>query len=171
MNNIKSYSEFVSTNQINEDKSIENKIKNISRHLAFDKDVIKYLNTTRSKREIGWRDLLNTKLLGSDKNYINYITKNMVANHNSKITGPISVHVRNNDDDSSSIELDTTSKNTSLSKQVASINNRLEDVENVLGIDPDDSDTLIAAMDKAKELGFDTIERENEEDEEDNEEE
>ena len=74
MEYVKSFSDFVCSKIINEEQSIENKVKHLSRHLAFDKDVIKYLNTTRSKREIGWRDLLLKKLHGTNQDYITYIT-------------------------------------------------------------------------------------------------
>ena len=68
MNNIKSYKDFLL-----EYKSEEDIVKDLARHLSFDKDVIKYLNTSRSRRKIGWRELLQSKLHGSNLDYINYI--------------------------------------------------------------------------------------------------
>lgn len=153
MKNIKSFDEYLT-----EEKSIEIKIKNISRHLAFDKDVIKYLNTTRSKREIGWRDLLTKKLRGDDVNYINYVTKNMVQNLNPKITGPTSVKFKNDDDDDDDqLELDNRLTDTESPDRLGDIEDRLKNIEDTLGIDPEDSDTVDTAQDKAEELGFDTI--------------
>lgn len=167
MNYVKKFSEFIdSQRKINEEKSIENIVKRISRHLAFDKDIIKYLNTTRSKREIGWRDLLDKKLHGTDKEYINYITKNIVQNLNPKITGPISVKFKNDENEDEETEIDSRLKNLPVNDKIEDINRRLEDIEDTLGIDPDDEDTLIKAKEKAMELGFDTIEDEDEEKEE-----
>lgn len=157
MSYIKSFSEYVSS--INEEKSIENKVKNIARHLAFDKDVVKYLNTTRSKREIGWRDLLDTKLRGEDKDFITYITKNMVANLNPKITGPVSVKFDDGDFDNKETTLSTRLDNMSTDDKIDDINRRLEDVEDMFGIDPDDPDSLKGARKKAEELGFEPFER------------
>lgn len=158
---IKNFYEFSHSSIITEEKSIENKVKSLSRHLAFDKDVIKYLNTTRSKREIGWRDLLLKKLHGSNQDYINYITKNMVQNMNPKITGPVSVKFDNDDDETEEVELDSRLKGLPIDDKIEDINHRLEDIEDTLGIDPDDEDTLIKAKEKAEELGFDTIEDED----------
>ena len=168
MGYIKSFSEFVSS--INEEKSTENKIKNIARHLAFDKDVIKYLNTTRSKREIGWRDLLDKKLRGSEKDYLTYITKNMVANLNPKITGPVSVKIDDGDFDNDEVEISSRLDGLSTDDKIEDINRRLEDVEDMFGIDPDDEDTLDAAREKAEELGFEPFEKEDDEREDDEEE-
>ena len=50
MNNIKQYSNFIL--EMKSDKDI---VKDLARHLAFDKDIVKYLNTSRAKREMGWR--------------------------------------------------------------------------------------------------------------------
>lgn len=167
MGYVKSFSEFISSiESVNEDKSTETKIKTIARHLAYNKDIIKYLNTTRSKREIGWRDLLMTKLHGTDKEYITYITKNMVQNLNPKITGPVSVVIKNDDKDKDELEIDNRLKGLSTDDKIEDINKRLGDVENTLGIDPDDEDTLETAKEKAKELGFETIEDEDEEEKE-----
>lgn len=157
MSYVKNFSEFVSS--LNEAKSLEDKIKNIARHLAFDKEVVKYLNTTRSKREIGWRDLLDKKLHGSNKDYITYITKNMVQDLNPKITGPVSVKFDNDDLETQEIEIDTRLTGLSTDDKIEDINRRLEDVEDMLGIDPDDEDTLDKAREKAEELGFDVLDK------------
>lgn len=169
MSHIKSFSEFVES--LNEAKTTEDKIKSIARHLAHDKDVIKYLNTTRSKREIGWRDLLDKKVHGADKDYINYITKNMVANLNPKITGPVAVKVDDGDFDNPEIEIDSRLKGLSTDDKIEDVNRRLEDVEDMFGIDPDDSETLIKAREKAKELGFDQLPLDGDDIEEDEKEE
>lgn len=165
MRNIKSFDEYLT-----EKKSLELRIKNISRHLAFDKDIIKYLNTSKSKREIGWRDLLNKKLTGDNLNYVNYITKNMVTNLNpNNITGPTSVTYTNDEDDKDSVELDNTLNNQPAPNELEIINNRLKDIEDTLGIDPDESETVDDSKEIADELGFKTImddESESEEDEE-----
>ena len=87
MNTIKSYNEFL----LLEMKTEKEIVQDLARHLAFDRDVIKYLNTSRSKRKIGWRELLDYKLRGKQKDYINYITKNMVADYNPRITGYIKI--------------------------------------------------------------------------------
>ena len=169
MEYVKSFSDFVCSRIINEEQSIESKVKHLSRHLAFDKDVIKYLNSTRSKREIGWRDLLLKKLHGTNQDYITYITKNMVQNMNPKITGPVSVKFKNDEDEDKGIELDSRLKGLSTDDKIEDINRRLEDVEDTLGIDPDNEDTLEKAKEKAEELGFDTIEDEEENDKEEEE--
>ena len=82
MNNIKDFSQYVI-----EAKSERETVRDLARRLSFDKDVIKYLNTSRAKRKIGWRELLQSKLHGNNLDYINYITKNMVADYNPQITG------------------------------------------------------------------------------------
>ena len=68
MNTLKSYSDFLL--EMKSDKEI---VRDLARHLAFDKDIVKYLNTSRAKREIGWREMLDTKLHGKNKDYINYL--------------------------------------------------------------------------------------------------
>ena len=159
---IKNFSEYVLSLELNESKGIEDKIKNIARHLSHDKEVIKYLNTTRSKREIGWRDLLDTKLHGSNKEYINYITKDMVTNMNPKITGPVSIKLKNDDTENQEVEIDNRLKGLDTNDKIDDINRRLEDVEDMFGIDTDDVDTLKKAKDISKSLGFDVIERDEE---------
>jgi hypothetical protein len=56
-------------------------------------------------------------------------------------------------------------------EKIDDLNRRLTGVENVLGIDPDDEDTLDKAMKISKDLGFETIEDEDDEDDEKEEEE
>ncbi|MCM1218924.1 MAG: hypothetical protein NC548_30960 [Lachnospiraceae bacterium] len=160
MDNIKSFSEF-----LNEAKSIEYKIKQVARHLAFDKDVIKYLNTSRSKREMGWRDLLDTKLRAGDKEYINYITKQMVSDLNNTITGPISVKVNDGDFDNNKDEI-SRFNGIAPEDKMDDLNKRLKDVEDTLGIDPDDKKSLDKVKKKAEKLGFDVIDDKDKEDEE-----
>lgn len=159
MSYIKSFSEFISSNRVNESKTVEDKIKELARHLAFDKDIIKYLNTTRSKREIGWRDLLNKKIHGGDKEFITYITKNMVANLNPKITGPVSVKIDDGDFDNPDIEISSRIDDMDTNDKIDDINRRLEDVEDTLGINPDNEDTLEDVKNKVKKLGFNPIKR------------
>lgn len=155
MDYIKSFSDFISSPEfINEATSIEDRVKKLARHLAFDKEVVKFLNTTRSKREIGWRELLNKKLHGENKDFIAYITKNMVQNLNPKITGPVSVKLKNDDEENQEVELDSRLKGLSTDDKIEDINRRLEDVENMFGIDPDDEETLLKAREKAEEIGF-----------------
>ena len=84
MNNIKHFDEFIT--EVKSDKDI---VKDLARHLSFDRDVVKYLNTSRAKRKIGWRELLSDKLHGKNLDYIKYITKNMVADYNPQIVGPV----------------------------------------------------------------------------------
>lgn len=152
MNHIKSFVDYVT-----EAKSIENTIKDLARHLAFDKDVIKYLNTSRSKREIGWRELLAKKLRGNKSEFITYITKNMVSDFNPEITGPVSVKIDDGDFDNDDVEISRFDQ-IDPDDKLDDLNRRLEDIENTLGIDPDDEETLDKVKDKAKELGFDVIE-------------
>lgn len=146
MNNIKSFDDFIF--EVKSEKEI---VRDLARHLAFDKDIIKYLNTSRAKRKIGWRELLDSKLHGGNKDYINYLTKNMVADYNPQITGY--VHVDDVEGD-----FDAVSRNDrrfaaiSPEDQIADLNDRVGDMENILGIDPDDNDSLervAAALDNA----------------------
>ena len=50
MSYIKSFSEFISSNRVNESKTVEDKIKGLARHLAFDKDIIKPWKEGKSLR-------------------------------------------------------------------------------------------------------------------------
>lgn len=164
---IRKFSEF-----INEAKSVQEIVKDLARHLSFDKDVIKYLNTSRSKREIGWRELLQSKLHGDNLEYVTYITKNMVADYNPQITGPVSFKSNGEEDFDNTTVVDTSRFNDmDPDEKIDDLNRRLTGVENVLGIDPDDEDTLDKAMKISKDLGFETIEDEDDEDDEKEEEE
>lgn len=162
MNNIKNYTEFLL--EVKSDKDI---VRDLARHLAFDKDIVKYLNTSRAKREIGWREMLDTKLHGKNKFYINYITKNMVADYNPQITGYVHINDTEEDDFDQAEEVkDRGFDDMSTEDQIADLNDRVGDVENLLGIDPDDDKTLnkvAKALDKA---GYEKPENENDEEEE-----
>ena len=146
MNNIKSYKDFLL-----EYKSEEDIVKDLARHLSFDKDVIKYLNTSRSRRKIGWRELLQSKLHGSNLDYINYITKKMVAHYNPQITGPT---ITPDEEDIEFIGRKKKFMDMSLANQLDDLNDRVTDIENTLGIDPDDPDTVDKAQKELKEIGF-----------------
>lgn len=146
MNNIKSYKDFLL-----EYKSEEDTVKDIARHLSFDKDVIKYLNTSRARRKIGWRELLQSKLHGSNLDYITYITKKMVANYNPQITGPI---ITPDEEDNELIGRKKRFINMPTTNQLNDLNDRVTDIENTLGIDPDDPDTIDKAQQELKEIGF-----------------
>ena len=162
MNNIKNYTEFLL--EVKSDKDI---VRDLARHLAFDKDIVKYLNTSRAKREIGWREMLDTKLHGKNKFYINYITKNMVADYNPQITGYVHINDPEEDDFDKAEEVkDRGFDDMSTEDQISDLNDRVGDVENLLGIDPDDAKTLdkvAKALDKA---GYEKPENENDEEEE-----
>lgn len=146
MNNIKSYKDFLL-----EYKSEEDIVKDLARHLSFDKDVIKYLNTSRSRRKIGWRELLQSKLHGNNLDYINYITKKMVAHYNPQITGPA---ITPDEEDIDFIGRKKKFMDMSIANQLDDLNDRVTDIENTLGIDPDDPDTVDKAQKELKEIGF-----------------
>lgn len=157
MNNIKDFTEYI--NEVKSDREI---VRDLARRLSLDKDVIKYLNTSRAKRTMGWRELLKTKLHGNNLDYINYITKNMVADYNPQITGYISV----NDETEEDFDEETETENGEITKRelknsLDGIIDRVEDIEDVLGIDPEDSDTVEVAKET---LGLNTDD-ENEEEE------
>lgn len=138
MNNLKSYSDFIF-----EMKSEKDIVKDLARHLAFDKDIIKYLNTSRAKRELGWREMLDTKLHGKNKDYITYITKNMVADYNPQITGY--VHINNDEEGDFDVDQEEQAKEfaeLSMEDQLKNLNKRTSDVEGVLGIDIKDEKSL-----------------------------
>lgn len=137
MNTLKSYSEYIT-----EMKSEKDIVKDLARHLAFDKDIIKYLNTSRAKREIGWREMLDTKLHGKNKDYINYLTKNMVADYNPQITGYIHINEPEEDDFDATKDDDRGFFDMSPEEQIADLNTRVTGVEDLLGIDPDDAESL-----------------------------
>jgi hypothetical protein len=155
MNNLKDYEEY-----INEAKSVREIVRDLARRLSFDKDVIKFLNTSRAKRTMGWRELLQSKLHGNNLDYINYITKNMVADYNPQITGYINVK----DEDEGDFDKEEEEKNKErkgvLGDDLDDIESRVEDIEYVLGIDPDDRDTIEIAKDK---LGLNTDDSDDDE--------
>ena len=155
MNNLKDYEEY-----INEAKSVREIVRDLARRLSFDKDVIKFLNTSRAKRTMGWRELLQSKLHGNNLDYINYITKNMVADYNPQITGYINVR----DEDEGDFDEEEEEKNKErkgvLGDNLDDIESRVEDIEYVLGIDPDDRDTIEIAKDK---LGLNTDDSDDDE--------
>lgn len=157
MNNLKDFTQYV--NEMKSDREI---VRDLARRLSLDKDIIKYLNTSRAKRTMGWRELLQTKLHGNNLDYINYITKNMVADYNPQITGYLHI----NDEEEDYEEKEETENGEEITKKELknSLNgliDRVEDIEDVLGIDPDDSDTVEVAK---QELGLNTDD-ENEEEE------
>ena len=161
MNNIKNYTEFLL--EVKSDKDI---VKDLARHLSFDKDIIKYLNTSRAKRELGWREMLDTKLHGKNKFYINYITKNMVADYNPQITGYIHINDEDEEEDFDQQDNDRGFEDMTPEEQIADLNDRVGDVENLLGIDPDKDaslDDVAKALDKA---GYEKPEIKDDEEEE-----
>lgn len=155
MNNLKDFEQYV-----NEAKSVREIVRDLARRLSFDKDVIKFLNTSRAKRTMGWRELLQSKLHGNNLDYINYITKNMVADYNPQITGYINVK----DEDEGDFDEEEEEKNKErkgvLGDDIDDIESRVEDIEYVLGIDPDDRDTIEIAKDK---LGLNTDDSDDDE--------
>ena len=163
MNNIKCYADFIF--EMKSDKEI---VRDLARHLAFDKDVIKYLNTSRAKRTMGWRELLDTKLHGKNKDYINYLTKNMVADYNPQITGYI--HINDEDegdfDQENEEEKDRGFDEMPTEDQISDLNDRVGDVENLLGIDPDDDKTLDNVAKALDDAGYEKPEKNDEEEEE-----
>ena len=162
MNNLKDFTQYV-----NEVKTERDIVQGIARRLSLDKDVIKYLNTSRAKREIGWRELLKDKLHGSNLNYINYITKNMVADYNPQITGYVNIGKGEGGAlGSENGKGDYDFGNTELGKSIRNIEKRIEDVEDILGIDLEDEETIDRAKEKLKPIiGYEDsdFEEENEE--------
>ena len=167
MERVKKFAEFIC-----EMKDTRELVRDLARRLSFDKDVIKYLNTSRAKREMGWRELLGDKLHGKNLNYINYITKSMVADYNPQIVGPQKYSekaegdfdVRNEEEAQKEKEWN----DSSLGDRIENIRDRIEDIEDLLGVNPDDSDSL-KKVDKAlKDAGYDApeIEIDDEEEEE-----
>lgn len=148
MNNIFSYRDY-----IYEMKSERKIVQDLARHLSFDKEIIKYLNTSRAKRTEGWRELLKKKLHGKNLDYINYITKNMVSDYNPQITGFIKFDNDGNFDKEHEEEIDRFDK---LSKEdkLDDLNNRLINVEDILGINPENNDTVDKSKDALKDIGF-----------------
>ena len=132
MNNIKYFDEFIT--EIKSDKDI---VKDLARHLSFDRDVVKYLNTSRAKREIGWRELLADKLHGKNLDYINYITKNMVADYNPQIVGPINFKDDGGDFD---VELEKEASEddgkSPLERKIDKLEDKINNIEDILEIEP-----------------------------------
>ena len=161
MNNIKSYSDFLL--EMKSDKEI---VRDLARHLAFDKDIIKYLNTSRAKRELGWREMLDTKLHGKNKDYINYLTKNMIADYNPQITGYIHINdPEEGDFDNEEEEKDRGFDEMSQEEQIADLNVRVEDIEDILGIDPDDEKSIVKVVKALDKAGYEKPEPDVEEEE------
>ena len=132
MKNIKDFDEFII-----EAKSDKDIVKDLARHLSFDRDVVKYLNTSRAKREIGWRELLADKLHGKNLNYINYITKNMVADYNPQIVGSINFKDDSGDFDvEREKEISSKDSKTPLEKKIDRLENKIETIEDILEIEP-----------------------------------
>ena len=130
MNNIKHFDEFIT--EVKSDKDI---VKDLARHLSFDRDVIKYLNTSRAKREIGWRELLADKLHGKNLDYINYITKNMVADYNPQIVGPMNFKDDEGDFDVENEKEAADDGRTPLEKKLDRIEDKIDTIEDILEIE------------------------------------
>ena len=165
MERVKKFAEFIC-----EMKDTRELVRDLARRLSFDKDVIKYLNTSRAKREIGWRELLGDKLHGKNLNYINYITKSMVADYNPQIVGPQKYSEKAEGDFDARNEEEAQKEkewnNSSLGDRIENIKDRVEDIEDLLGVNPDDSDSL-KKVDKAlKDAGYDAPEIEIDDEEE-----
>ena len=160
MNTLKSYSEFIT-----EMKSEKDIVKDLARHLAFDKDIIKYLNTSRAKRNIGWREMLDTKLHGKNKDYINYLTKNMVADYNPQITGYIHINEPEEGDFDETQDDDRGFFDMSPEEQIADLNTRVTGMEDLLGIDPDDEESLDRVEQALDDVGYVKPDPEEEEEE------
>lgn len=161
MNNLKDYTQYV-----NEVKSEREIVQGLARRLSLDKDIIKYLNTSRAKREIGWRELLQDKLHGSNLNYINYITKNMVADYNPQITGYVNIGKGSGGDGEGEGEGGYDFGNAELGKSIRNIQKRVDDIESTLGIDVDDPETVERAKEKLQPIiGFEDSDFEEEEEE------
>ena len=138
MNNIKYFDEFIT--EVKSDKDI---VKDLARHLSFDRDVVKYLNTSRAKRKIGWRELLADKLHGKNLDYINYITKNMVADYNPQIVGPMNFKDEEGDFD---VELEKEAAEddgkTPLERKIDRLEDKIDNIEDILEVEPDFPETI-----------------------------
>ena len=132
MNNVKHFDEFIT--EMKSDKDI---VKDLARHLSFDRDVVKYLNTSRAKREIGWRELLADKLHGKNLDYINYITKNMVADYYPQIVGPINFKDTEGDFDvENEKEAAEDDERTPLERKIDKLEYKIDTIEDILEIEP-----------------------------------
>ena len=138
MNNIKYFDEFIT--EVKSDRDI---VKDLARHLSFDRDVVKYLNTSRAKRKIGWRELLADKLHGKNLDYINYITKNMVADYNPQIVGPMNFKDEEGDFD---VELEKEAAEddgkTPLERKIDRLEDKIDNIEDILEVEPDFPETI-----------------------------
>ncbi len=165
MERVKKFAEFIC-----EMKDTRELVRDLARRLSFDKDVIKYLNTSRSRREMGWRELLADKLHGKNLNYINYITKSMVADYNPQIVGPQKYSEKAEGDFDARNEEEAQKEkewnNSSLGDRIENIKDRVEDIEDLLGINPDDSDSLNKVDKALKDAGYEAPEIEIDDEEE-----
>ena len=138
LNNIKHFDEFIT-----EVKSEKDIVKDLARHLSFDRDIVKYLNTSRAKRKIGWRELLADKLHGKNLDYINYITKNMVADYNPQIVGPMNFKDDEGDFD---VELEKEAAEddgkTPLERKIDKLEDKINNIEDILEIEPGFPETV-----------------------------
>lgn len=150
MENIFGFDEFVF-----ESKTAREIVRDLARRLSFDKDVIEYLNTSRSKRKIGWREFLDYKLHGKNKNWITYITKNMVSDYNPQIVGYVSVK---DDEDAYDKRLDDRREKKfggmTIEDQLNDINHRLAEIEDIFGIYPDNYDSIDAVENALGDIGY-----------------
>ena len=137
LNNIKNFDEFVA-----EAKSERDIVKDLARHLSFDRDIVKYLNTSRAKRKIGWRELLADKLHGKNLDYINYITKNMVADYNPQIVGPMNFKDDDGDFDVENEKEKSDDDKTPIEKKLDRLEDKINKIEDVLEIEPSFPDTI-----------------------------
>ena len=131
MNNIKYFDEFVT-----EAKSERDIVKDLARHLSFDRDVVKYLNTSRAKRKIGWRELLADKIHGKNLDYINYITKNMVADYNPQIVGPMNFKDDEGDFDVENEKTNNDDEKSPIEKKIDRLEKKIDTLEDILEIKP-----------------------------------
>ena len=131
MNNIKYFDEFVT-----EAKSERDIVKDLARHLSFDRDVVKYLNTSKAKRKIGWRELLADKLHGKNLDYINYITKNMVADYNPQIVGPMNFKDGEGDFDVENEKTNKDDEKSPIEKKIDRLEKKIDTLEDILEIEP-----------------------------------
>ena len=131
MNNVKHFDEFIT-----EAKSEMDIVKDLARHLSFDRDIVKYLNTSRAKRKIGWRELLADKLHGKNLDYINYITKNMVADYNPQIVGSMNFKDDEGDFDVENEKDKSDDGKSPLEKKVDRLEDRIDAISDVLEIKP-----------------------------------
>ena len=131
MKNIKNFDEFIT--EMKSDKDI---VKDLARHLSFDRDVVKYLNTSRAKRKIGWRELLADKLHGKNLDYINYITKNMVADYNPQIVGPVNFKDNEGDFDVENEKEASDDGRSPLEKKIDRLEDKINNIEDILEIEP-----------------------------------